>query len=230
LQYPAAKRVKPTLTDFDKEFLEARKDWISERQWRNYESVSLRFGEFLKGPIFFYDIGTEQIAAFLKSLECGKKSSNTYRDDLNGILTWFAGKPRCWVEQGSALRTVLRFRKRDPRPGIPERISIDCWRELMAYLEAKQPHWVPFFATALFLGIRPEKEMERIADAIQRDWLPKHLRGNIWRLTPELTKDGQERRIPLPANLAKWYAAYPPRAESMRPRSRDEYAEISSGL
>jgi hypothetical protein len=226
LRNPPPKRVEVTFSDGYQQFLEAKRDHLSERHCQNYESIGRRFTEFVGEKVFICDILSEQITSFLKSLGCGKKSWNTYRDDLGGFFTWFSGEPRCWVAEGQPLKAVERYRKRDTLPGIPERLSVPTCRELMGHLEADRPRWVSFFATALFLGIRPEGEMTKLAHAIQRDGLQKYLRGNTWCLTPEIAKDGRERRIPIPENVWRWYSVYPPTAESIRPGTRDEYTAI----
>jgi hypothetical protein len=226
LRSPPVKRVEVTFKAAYEQFLEAKKEHISARQHRNYESAARRFSSHIGAKILISDITTDQIVSWLKSLDCGKKSWNTYRDDLGAIFSWFVSPPRCWLADGGPVSAVERFRKRHTSPGLPKRLPVPQCRELMAYLEAEQPHWVTFFATTLFAGLRPDGEMTKLAEAIRRDGLHVYLRGATIYISAEIAKDGRERFVPLPENLSRWYAAYPPSADSMHPGHSDEYAAI----
>jgi hypothetical protein len=100
---------------------------------------------------------------------------------------------------------------------------------MMLWLERTKPHWVTCFALAVFGGVRPDRddgEMGKLADAIERDGAGRYFRGKSLYLTPEITKDGRPRRIPISDNLQRWLDLYPATPAALRGGSRAEYAEI----
>jgi hypothetical protein len=96
----------------------------------------------------------------------------------------------------------------------------------MGHLEANFSHWVVFFAVTLFAGLRPEGEMAKLADAIDRDGVGRYLRAGTFYLTAKIAKDRRARAVPLPHNLLEWLNRYPLTPEALRGGTRDEYARI----
>jgi hypothetical protein len=226
MKNPPAKRIEISFEDGYVQFLAAKKAHISERQYWNYESAARRFSGRLGSGTLIGDITSQKITGWLKSLECGKKSWNTYRDTVGAMFAWFAAQPRGWISGNGPVGEVDRFRKRHTLPGLPQRLSIATCRELMAYLESERPHWVTFFMTTLFLGVRPDQEMTRLSEAIDRDGIETYVLGDSLYISAEIAKDGRKRFVPFPDNVKIWLARYPLSADSIRPGSRDEYAAI----
>ena len=226
LRNPPAKRMEITFDDGYRRFLEAKKEHISLRQLGNYESAARRFAVFIGANTLLGDITTDQVVAWLKSLKCGKKSWNTYRDDLGALFAWFAAAPRYWISEKSPVDAVERFRKRHTSPGTPERLSVSQCRNLMVYLESERPQWVTFFATALFVGVRPDGEMSGLAAAIGREGMKKYVSDDRIQIGASFAKDGKPRTVPLAENAKRWFECYPITAESIRPGNSYEYAAI----
>lgn len=133
LRNPPAKRVEISFDEGYRRFLEAKKEHISPRQLGNYESAARRFAAFIGANTLIGDVTTDQIVAWLKSLKCGKKSWNTYRDDLGAVFAWFSAAPRYWISERSPVDAVERYRKRHTSTGTPERLSVGQCRDLMVY-------------------------------------------------------------------------------------------------
>jgi hypothetical protein len=226
MKNPPTKRIEISFEDGYGQFLAAKKPYISERHYWNYESTARRFSGRLKSGTLIGDITSEQITSWLKSLDCGKKSWNTYRDTLGAIFAWFAAQPRGWVSGNGPVEEVDRFRKRHTLPGPPKRLSIACCCELMAYIESEKPHLVTFFVTTLLLGVRPEGEMTKLADAIDKDGIETYHRGDRLFISADVAKDGRDRFVPYPDNVKAWLRLYPLSSDSVRPGRRTEYAEI----
>ena len=103
--------------------------------------------------------------------------------------------------------------------GLPEIISLEKARELMAFLEtyacgARAGHQpgclVPYFAICLFAGLRPaadEGEIRKLADA---DWQKLiDLKLGVIRITPQISKTGEMRQVKIRPNLRAWLERYP---------------------
>jgi hypothetical protein len=227
LRHPPAIRTEKTFDDAYKAFLQERDGHISARQLENHKSALSRLATFL-GPVCLADVTAENITAWLKSLECGKKSWNLYRSSIGAFFNWSAREPRQWIDKGP-IGGVAFYRKCETLSDeLPERLTVEKSRELLEYLQANRPQWVTFFAVALFAGLRPDGEVAKLADAIERDGIDRYLRGGTFYLTARITKDRRARPVPLPHNLLEWLAKYPLTPEALRAGSRDEYAAIRS--
>lgn len=80
-------------------------------------------------------------------------------------------------------------------------------RELMAFLEEHEGgRLVPFYALALFAGIRPDWFNGEITKI-----LPEHFRWKAGEidLPAEITKTGEERQVTIQPNLREWLRRYP---------------------
>jgi len=212
-----------------KRFLEEKTGFISPSQHENYRLVGRRFGEFV-GPLTLGEISTDHVLHWLKSLDVGKKTWNSYRADLSGIFSWFCADPRCWLAKNPVIG-VPRHKARALRKGIPDRLAVEDCRKLMLHLEERQPAWCTFFALALFAGIRPDMhagELFKLARALEQDPVEKYFANGFIHLTPELTKDARPRQTTIHQNLAAWLAKYPPTPASVCPGDWAEYQTIRS--
>ena len=211
-----------------REFLAARKPFISDAQFCNYESPCRRLGVFIGEHTKLLDVSTAQVDKWLTSLGASSKSWNTYRGDLAVVFNWFIAAPRRWIAE-NPVAALPRFRRRDTLPGLIEIVPCPVAREMMHWLEIHKPNWVACFAIAIFSGIRPDRddgEMGKLANAIERDGAERYFRGDSLYLTADLTKDGRPRRIPIPDNLKHWLAQYPATPAALRGGTRADYAEI----
>ena len=211
-----------------KQFLDAKKGFISDPQHSNYETVCRRLAAHLPPGTKLRDVDTARIHAWLTSLQVSPKSWNNYRGDLTVVFNWFIAAPRKWISENPIV-PVPRYRKRDVLPGTPEVLSVKDTGDLMHWLEREKPHWVTTHALGFFAGIRPDREdgeMNKIADAVRRGKGARVFRGNSIFLTKFMTKDGRARRVPLTGNLLEWLQKYPPTEENLRGGTRAEYAAI----
>jgi len=196
LRNPPANRTEKTFEDAYKAFLRDREGHISARQLDNLKSALSRLATFL-GPVGLADVTAENITAWLRSLACGKKSWNLYRSSIGAFFNWTAKEPRQWIDKGP-IGGVDFYRKSETLSDeLPERLTVEKTRDLLEYLQANNPQWVTFFAVALFAGLRPEGEVTKLADAIERDGVDRYLRGGTLYLTAKITKDRRARPVPL---------------------------------
>jgi hypothetical protein len=96
----------------------------------------------------------------------------------------------------------------------------------MVHLETDQPHWVSFFVLTLFLGVRPDGEMGRLANAIEAEGIQAYFQGNMLRISARIAKDGRERLVPILENVRLWLERYPISPKSIRPGDSYQYAAI----
>ncbi len=93
-------------------------------------------------------------------------------------------------------------------PPIRSRSSWPSWRPIPAPATVAQPKGflVPFFALALFAGIRPDWRDGEISKL-----LPQHidLEAGVIRIEPAVSKTNEKRAIAIQPNLRLWLARYP---------------------
>ena len=134
--------------------------------------------------------------------------SNKTWDNRRGILSGFFEfcRGRQYIKENpvSAIKSYGNQKKGKKKVAV---LAVKEARELMAFLEEHEGgRLVPFYALALFAGIRPDWFNGEITKI-----LPEHF---LWKereidLPADITKTGYERQITIQPNLREWLKRYP---------------------
>jgi hypothetical protein len=163
-----------------------------------------------------HSISTADIQGFLANRAVGKKRLNNLRGDLHAFFGFCQAAPREWTRE-NPVRAIPKFKI---SRSVPEIINADTAARLMSYLEAYsgaprselQPGClVPYFALALFAGMRPSAPYGEIWKLAQLPDPSKcvNLALGVIRISPELAKTKSVRQIAIQSNLAAWLLRYP---------------------
>jgi integrase len=163
-----------------------------------------------------HEIPTEDVQQFLDGRGVGKKRFNNMRGELCTFFTYCMTTPRRWVRE-NPVTPIPAF---EITRGLPEILTPEKAAEIMAYVEsydgggdrvAQRGCLAPYFALALFAGIRPDPikgELKKLADREDLARLINSERGVIL-IPPEVSKVKSVRQIKLRPNLVAWLARYP---------------------
>ena len=211
---------RDTLTN--KTFAEVYPLFISDRERHvrdsTLEDYRSTFEKFTKsyGTKKLPEIGTDEVVSFLKSRKLAGKSWNNTRADLNALFEWSLKAPRKWIVS-NPVHAVEKF---EVSMKLPEILSAKKVAEILHHLETyrgnpKNPLpagcLVPYFALAVFAGIRPginDGEIVRIAKLKSLDRIID-LKAGVIRITSEIAKTKGVRQIVIQPNLAAWLNKYP---------------------
>lgn len=163
-----------------------------------------------------HTLATADIQRFLANRGVGKKRLNNLRGDLHAFFAWCQAAPREWTRD-NPVAAIPKFKI---SRGVPEIISADTAAQLMAYVETyagteRGPKpagcLVPYFALALFAGMRPSVidgelwKLSKMADPTKC----VDLAFGIIRISPEMAKTKSVRQTVIQPNLAEWLVRYP---------------------
>jgi hypothetical protein len=218
---------KITVGDAVVKYLGAREGVIRDRSLHQFRNTLNRFESFT-GNSFMHELKTETVENFLRTYRAKDgvnkavpKTWNNLRSDLHTFFAWSQVKPQRYIDANPAT-DVKRF-KIDQ--GEIKVLDASRCEELMRYLEGfKKGRLVRFFALALFAGIRPEGELEKIAtksNAIS-------LENAIIKITADVAKTRDTRQVTIQPNLAAWLSAYdgdiiPPSLENDAQKIREKF-------
>jgi hypothetical protein len=139
----------------------------------------------------------------------GAKRWNNYRGNLHHFFNWCRTAPRKWIlENPVAEVEKYSTHERDVPVVMTPKECIQLMQFVVAY---KGGALVPYFALALFAGIRPsvtEGELLKLANHPKLDSLIDFDRGII-QITKEVAKVRAIRQIKIRPNLREWLEAYP---------------------
>ena len=173
-----------------------------------------------------HSIATGDIQRFLSGRDVGKKRLNNLRGDMHAFFAWCQAAPREWARE-NPVKAIPKFKI---SRGVPEIISANTAVQLMAYVEtftggARGGHpagcLAPYFALALFAGMRPSItdgeiwKMARLADPSK--CIDQAL--GVIRIAPDLAKTKSVRQITIQPNLSAWLMRYPLTKYSLIPRN-----------
>ncbi len=163
-----------------------------------------------------HSVSTADVQGFLGNRGIGKKRFNNLRGDLNAFFAWCQLAPREWTTI-NPVKPIPKFRI---LRGVPEIISAEVARKLMAFAEAyKSGAMVPYFALCLFAGVRPSfqhGEIRKLAD-LPDPSKPIDQALGVIRISPEVAKTKSVRQITIQPNLAEWLVRYPLRKYPLIP-------------
>jgi hypothetical protein len=181
---------------------------VRQRSLVQLKSTLGQFEKFVENP-FLHEISAQDVARFLKSLrsrdgvnQAGKKTWNNYRADLHLFFEWSADKQRRWV----AANPVVDVPRMQVQNGHVEVLTVQTARALMDHVAAfKDGKYARYFGLALFAGIRPGGELEKLESHLELVGLA----NRVIRITPVVSKTGRGRQIKIQENLYQWLAQYP---------------------
>src|SRR5260370_30983099 len=117
------------------------------------------------------------------------------------FFNWCIEKPQKFIEV-NPLSDIKALRIEQ---GEIETMSAAKVEELMRYVEAfKGGSLVRYFALAIFSGIRPDGELNRLAEKLSAI----DLDNNVIKLTPAMAKTSSGRQIDIQPNLRVWLEKY----------------------
>jgi hypothetical protein len=156
-----------------------------------------------------HEVTAETVERFLNSLrarngtdKASRKTWNNYRGDLHQFFEWCKERPQRYISANPASETK-RF---EIDGGHVEVLTVKQAQELMDYVtEFRDGRMVRYFALALFAGIRPAGELEKLADSPEL----VDLENKVIRITAAMAKTGKPRQIKIRPNLFKWLQRYP---------------------
>lgn len=208
-----------TLSEALKEYLNEKsrdhdREIISRRQYDSIKHETERFQAFIGDPIVS-TIQTAQVKKYLDSAKTGLKTWNNRRGLLNTFFKFcvfhkYAGR--------NPLEDVPQYKVKHRR-STAETLSTKQVKKLMEFLETyrgatllsgktwgKPGCMVPYFALALFAGVRPDWQ-----DGEIKKLRPEHIDfdNGVIRIEPEVSKVNEKRVIKLQPNLRLWLEKYP---------------------
>ena len=158
------------------------------------------------------EITTEQCEKFLIVRGKKAKTFNNYRADLHHFFVHASSAKNAWTTTNPTKQ--IEKRKADGR-GMPTVLSRTAAQALMAGVESYEGGvMVPFFALALFAGIRTgtDGELWKFLHSEPNDiakWLD--LKNGVIHIQPHISKTGEYRQTKIQPNLKSWLTAYPVR-------------------
>jgi hypothetical protein len=199
---------KISLGDAALAFRGAMEGVIRDRTLIQLKSTLSQFETFTENPDL-HEITSTDVERFLKNLrardgasQASPKTWNNYRADLHLFFQWCTQKPRRWIVANPATE-VCRLRVETAHVEV---LSLQRATALLDYVAGfKAGKYVWYFALALFAGIRPGGELEKLA-------LHKELvdfKNRVIRLSGAISKTGKARQIKLRSNLYEWLTRYP---------------------
>jgi hypothetical protein len=156
-----------------------------------------------------HEVTPALIERFLNSLrakngtdKASRKTWNNYRGDLHQFFEWAREKPQRYISDNP----VAEVKRHSLDRGHVEVLTLERCRELMNHVcEFKAGKLVPYFAVALFAGVRPGGELEKLAGSPQL----VDRANKVIRITPAISKTGKPRQIKIRQNLRRWLERFP---------------------
>jgi site-specific recombinase XerD len=198
---------KISLSEASVKFRGAIEGVIRDRTLVQLKSTLGQFEQFMEN-CSLHEITADDVERYLRSLRAkdgvnpaSRKTWNNYRADLHLFFGWCGDKQRRWLSANPAADTT-RFKI--DREHI-EVLELERARDLMQYVaEFKGGKLVRYFALALFAGIRPGGELEKLAEHPEL----VDLFNRVVRITPAIAKTGKSRQIKIRKNLHEWLSRF----------------------
>lgn len=176
----------------------------TEKQRQNRRPETLRnirarlggFVEWMPAGKLVSEVMPDQIKAFLHRDTGNTRTYRTIKNDalvLSAFFNWAVEEEFC--QETPLKKSVRKIRVDSKRPTI---LSIAECRKLMASARGyKSGRHVPYFALALFCGLRPY-ECQRMK------WDNIDLTEKEIRIDPEMSKTRKDRFVKIPDNAVEW--------------------------
>ena len=214
----ATRSSKPLIEVIDALLLQKEKKNKRERYQNALRTSLTRLERDFKDRMIG-DIKTKEIEKWLDSLEVGPVTWNNYRRNLN-VMWNFA------VRQGWAESNVVSARQIEPKDIEESSPEVLTPAEARALLNAADPAVLPYYAIALFGGVRDE-ELRRL------EWKHVNLLTSYITIEANVAKTKRKRLVPIPENLRAWLiplAAVRGMVTPENPRTLLEKARANAGI
>lgn len=198
------------------EFLAEKRAEISRGHYRRLEGASRSLGEWCakKAITHIGAVTKVHVETWLK--EGGWTVNKTYNARLNdtgNFLRWAKDKGYSSIAAADEVK-----RRKVEKRGAPETLTLEQCRKLMRYVEVNFPHYVAYYALALFAGIRSSRgqdgsELRRVLEDVRKtSWEAQWGGpGYLWVRKPktESGESGGARRAYISPNCKAWLDKYP---------------------
>ncbi len=194
--------------------------YVRPRSMKQCRSVWNQFKAFIStyhgGDIPVHEITRAMISGFLERTDNPKTFSN-WHSELKRFFEFCLDPDRVWATQ-NPLTSISRPRISATR--IPEVLSLKRVQEIMRFVATfpgsskRKPgvpgQLAPYFALALFAGIRTDDDGELMKIARSPDAADKilDLRTKNIRIPPHISKTGQFRAVKIRPCLEAWLSTY----------------------
>ena len=151
-----------------------------------------------------HEVTPALVEGFLKSIRAKNGTDaaspitwNNYRGDLHQFFRWACAKPQRYVSSNP----VAEVKRREIDRGHIEVLTLERCCELLNHVaEFKGGKLAPYFALALFAGIRPGGELAKLSTTPEL----VDLKTRVIRITAAISKTRKPRQIKIRPNLRKW--------------------------
>jgi site-specific recombinase XerD len=197
-----------SISDASTKFRTALEGQVRDRTLVQLKSTLGLFERFTDN-CHVHEVTGDAIENFLNSLrarngtdKASRKTWNNYRGDLHLFFEWCAKKQQRYITSNPAADA----KRHNIENGHVDVLSIKKCRDLMEHAaEFKGGKLARYFALALFAGIRPGGELEKLAEHPELI----DLDNKVTRITAEISKVGKPRQIKIRPNLRKWLERFP---------------------
>jgi Phage integrase, N-terminal SAM-like domain len=197
-----------TISDASTRFQTAMEGQVRPRSLDQLASTLRKFEKHTEN-LNVHEITTETVEAYLSSLrardgvnKATQKTWNNERAFLHQFFAWCHARPQRFVE----VNPVTDAKRFTIEQGHVDVLPVERCRELMTYVAGlDEGKWTPYFAIALFGGVRPAGELQKLAEAPQS----VDLQNKVIRLSGAMSKTGKPRQIKIRPNLLKWLKRFP---------------------
>jgi integrase len=181
---------------------DVRQDQLSRRQLANITWELKRLVRHFQG-VTIAELTVPMLVAYLEIGAIASKSYNNRRGVLSTLLKF--AFIRGWIAENPIPKIPVRGMRR--KRGMANTLSPEQAMELMAKMEKYEGgRWVTYFALCLFAGIRPSVKDGEITRLRPEDI---SLEKGIIRVSAEVSKVREQRKVAIQPNLAAWLRAYP---------------------
>lgn len=184
-----------TAGELYQEFIKAKQQ--SGRRQRTLEDIRHRIGfyvrDFENTPL--HEITTHDLDRWLASHEYSGLTLRNFRTHLVSFFNF--AKKRKHIKENPAVdleRPIIDS-------VIPKIMTVKQTEKLMLSAVEHAPEMVPYYAIAIFAGIRP-------AEVQQLDWSNINFESKSIRVSPETAKKRRQRLVDMSDNLVAWLIPY----------------------
>lgn len=184
-------RASRRLSEAWEEYASTVRDALRPKTFSSYSSLmrslSLKIGD---KPLV--SVTRERVQEFVD--EKSKASKNLAIRSLSPFFNFCVAQG--YMERNPCATIRKAKIERDP----PKVLPIDRAADLMRLVEKEGPRFVPYYAVALFAGVRPQELLRITCEDFQNGYV---------RISESVAKTGNARNIPIMPNLAAWLELHP---------------------
>jgi integrase len=201
-----------TVNDLMKEFISAKK--ASGRRPRTIQNLEYRIGKFATtfGNKKLQEISTHDIEDWFNKNEYSGMSRRNFRTALLGFFNYAVKRGFLFQNVAIALENPILDES------TPEILTCGEVEKLLETALMKHPEMIPYFAIAIFAGLRP-------TEVQQLEWSSIDFEDKLIRVTPQMAKKRRQRLVDMSDNLIAWLQPYRQTEGSVH-YSRQQFEQI----